>query len=203
MKKTRLNDRTALALAFAIFMMSVIFVVIFNSFVMKEGFHVEYSISKYVGLNLFTAGLFLACNVMVGWLLYQYLLSVKRNYKMSQAWWVCGVFMLVMLVGLSLCPVEYFDRFVTEGEHSIVTYIHFFTSRAMFFAAILTGIETLIRFWKINRAKWPALIFVVYGFFAAFCFLSKNEFFFAYELIFEWLFLALYMGLLAGIPDKK
>ena len=184
--------------AYLIFMCSVATVVLAHTFIDGYGFHIDYSISRYVGLTPWSAIFFFVCNCVVGVLLYRYLQKVQKTWKMSFAWWFCVILMLLMLIGLSMFPIGLFDE--VWGNYGWVSWVHEICSKTMFLVAVLAGMETLIKFRNDLFTRIFGLLFEVYGFFCVFMTLFNVPFFNDYVLVFEWLFLAMHMTLLVSIP---
>lgn len=91
-----------------LFVTSVLAVAI-NS--LKYGFHIDYTISRYVGLETWSAIVFGLGNVMVAYLSFRFLMWIQVRGKVPK--WLmlilAGIF-VVGLLGLSACPMGYFDE---------------------------------------------------------------------------------------------
>ena len=184
--------------AFLVFITSVIVIVLAHTFVDGFGFHLNYTISRYVGLTQWSATAFLICNVVVGILLFQYLKQIRDAWGMPKRWWYASTLMLLMLVVLSIFPVGLYDE--VWGEFGMVSTIHRVSSATMFLLAIVTGLETTIKFRKSRFVKDFGAFFVVYGVAVATLFAADSPVFWNAALIEETMFLVLYLILIMGIP---
>lgn len=198
-KKIKLSPRAGLACAFVIFMIVISTIVGVHSFVEGYGLHFSYSISRYIGLTYWSAGLFFGTSLLLFFLVYRFLKQTAKDWKMTRVWWLSSVFMVLMLVMLAACPVGLFDK--TWGNFGIISILHQFSSRAMFLMAVLTGIETMVKFRKAKFIRFFAPFFVIYG--AVFATLATvgNWFVMDNMLFFEWGFLIFYLVMMLGIPS--
>ncbi|MBR5408893.1 hypothetical protein IK112_03060 [Candidatus Saccharibacteria bacterium] len=122
--------------------------IILTIYIVRDGnFYLDYSISRYVGRELWSAIFFAVVNFVLVWLVWEYLKQLWPKY--GQAWRVVMIIMLVGFVGLSLCPLGLFDA--NYGDYGVISILHQIFSRSMFFfMAIAAGIAG----WKQKQNKW-------------------------------------------------
>lgn len=195
----KIDTKSGVRIAFLVFMIVTFVIVFSHSFLEGFGLHFEYTISRYVGLTYWSAILFLICNLNLGGLIFRFLREIMAKWKMSKVWWICAVFMILMLILLSCCPVGLFDE--NWGDFGVVSLIHRFSSKAMFVAALFTAFETIVKFRKSRTVKIAGILFIFYGLFCVGSVLSDFSVFNQYILFFEWGFLVFYLVFLLMIPE--
>ena len=191
-------DKSFVSSALKIFVLSSFVIVGVHAFFEGYGFHSEYSISRYVGLDYWSWIAFAVCNIVNGELVFRYLAGVRKQWGMSNRWWFCSLWMLLMLICLSICPVGLFDE--TWGEWGVVSTIHRITSWTMFLLAVLTVIETFIKFRNSKVIRNFGLILVGYGILCGAPILFGVNIVENLALFIEWGFLVAYMAFLLCIP---
>lgn len=192
------QERADILVSFLLFMVVVSIIVFTHAFVEGYGLHFSYSISRYIGLTPWSAILFFLNSLVIAFFMYKYLRKTMLEWNMTRLWWLCSVLMLVMLVMLAACPVGLFDA--RWGDFGIISILHQFSSRCMFLLAVLTGIETMIKFRKAKFIRFFSLFFVLYGAIFAILTTVGNWFVLDNMLFFEWAFLAFYLIMMIGIP---
>ena len=167
-------------LAIGIFLTTATAAVAINS--LRYGLHLNYSISRYVGLETWSALTFGLGNIIGATFIARYLFAVGRIWKLPKwCFWVVVV-MAVGLIGLSLCPLGYFS---VRGLGTVPDRIHEICSRTMFLCMIVvTGIVMMLRAVK-PGVRLLCVLFVLYGLFCVFGYFSKIEWFLGHLLIFE------------------
>lgn len=181
------EKRKLMRMALAVFLGETALIVLMNSFAFGHGFHLDFSISKYVGLETWSSLLFAAMNMFVIYGMWAFLFALGESWKMKPWYFWILVFMSIGLVGLSVCPHGYFDD---KGLGTTVTMMHQITSRMMFFnilvvAAVMglkSQVGTGMRFW--------CAAFVVYALMCVVGFLGEQDWFMSFVLIFETWYLA-------------
>lgn len=142
-----------------LFVTVAVLIVVVNS-LMGYGFHLEYSISKYVGMEVWSSVLFLLSNIVVASLVGRYAWGVGKVWKMPRLYY-CGVFVIVVaLLWLSVCPVGMCD---VDGSKSLMTWLHEIASRTMFLAMLVVGVIFAASKRASKTARLVALIFVICG----------------------------------------
>lgn len=142
--------------ALAIFTVVVLGVVLVYCF-RDGGFHMEYSISRYVGREMWSAGVFLVGNLVIVGLMYEYVMEVWRKY--GKLWLTLMAVMMVCFVGLSLCPIGLFDA--NYGEYGVVSILHQIFSRGMFMTMAVIALVMGVRLFKVGKKMaWVCLAYV-------------------------------------------
>lgn len=185
----------------AIFYCVVISIIVLShSFLEGYGFHLDYTISRYLGMTYWSAILFLITSIISSIALFKFVLKFKKEHEMNVLWLAFAILMLVGLLGLSFCPIGLFDR--VYGEFGIVSRCHRFFSITMFSSSIafagLSFLKFKEKFTRINLA-----IFAVYGTIVAISYAINNPFLMNYIFIFEGLFLIWIMVILYDLSKIR
>lgn len=201
-KKKELPNSGLIAVALAVFLVTSFAAIIVNSTLLGHGFHLEYSISKYVGLETWSAVLFTIGNFFVAALFGRYLWKLGEAWGMPRLFYYLIIVMVVGLLTLSFCPSGYFDF---EGKKNLITWLHEISSRTMFVAMMAEA--ALIAFWKKASRLAHALCvaYVVYAFICIIGYFTKGEWFLPLMMIYETMYLAAFMIMLAfcGMRDAE
>lgn len=126
----------------------------------EYGWHWSYSISRYVALETWSAALFAFGNIFVAGLMGKYLFAVGADWKMPRWFYWAVLLTAVTLVGLSACPIGYFDRL---GMGAVPSRIHELCSRLMFVCMAVMALTVALRRQSTTGTRLWSLIFVVYG----------------------------------------
>lgn len=126
------------------------------------GLHWNYSISRYVGLEMWSSVMFGIGNFYVAYNILKFLWLAGRRWGMRGYYFVVVVVMLIALLGLSVCPIGRFDR-IYDGEPGPVSLIHEFCSRLMF--SLMLVISAMAVFCKRvgKRTRMACIAFIVMG----------------------------------------
>ena len=84
-------------LAIGIFLVTSLLAITINS--LSYGWHIEYSISRYVGLETWSAVLFALGNIVVAGLFGKYLFAVGEAWRMPKWFYVVVVVTAMALLG--------------------------------------------------------------------------------------------------------
>lgn len=165
--------------ALGVFLTTAMLALIFNS--QKVGFTASYSISRYVGLETWSALLFGFGNVIVAALMVRYLYLVGRAWQMGWWYFVIIVIMAIGLLGLSICPLGYFG----EIGVSPTDRIHEICSRGMFACMLVTAVAFGISRHSAPFTRWCCGFYALYGIICAISYLVQVPWFRALILYFE------------------
>lgn len=117
------------------------------------------SISRYVGLGLWSSILFCVCNIVIAVFLLRYFISVRKRF--SVIWFGLSLMEVIGFVGLSFFP---HINFGTEEVRTIFVNMHLVFARMMFVAMFCMAIERLrVAALKDNIATKATLAFLAYG----------------------------------------
>lgn len=177
--------------ALAIFALSVVLIVAVNSF--GHGFHIWYSISRYVGLETWSAILFALGNLVVGILMIYYLYWVGGKIGATRGYYWLIVIIVMALLGLSACPIGYFDLPGEAYASSAPSIIHECCSRVMFAAMLIVAAVFALRERESLQTRIGCGIFLIYGIFCVAGYLAHAEWFRGAMLVFESLYLIGFM----------
>lgn len=201
LKRKELPNSGLIAAALATFLATAFAAILANSSIMGHGFHLEYSISHYVGLETWSAVMFTIGNFFVAAFFGTYLWRLGEAWGMPRVFYYLIVIMVVGLLALSFCPSGYFD--VEGGSKNLITWIHEISSRTMFIAMMLMA--ALIAMWK-KASRLAHAICVSYVVYAIICiigYFTQGEWFLQGLMIYETVYLAAFMIMLAlcGVRD--
>ena len=106
---------------------------------------------------------------------------------------------VVTLIGLSLFPIGLFDNIIPEPiilGRTPISFLHVLTSRTMFVVMAAFSILTYcIGEEKYNRKVRVAnLVFMIYAAICIVCYIFFPSFFWAFDIIFESLYIALFFN---------
>lgn len=189
-------------LALGIFLTTSGLAVTINSLAIS-GLHFDYTISRYVGLRSWSAIVFAVGNFVVAGAMLKYLYGVAEVWGMPRwAYWLIVV-MLVALIGLSVCPIGYFDPVGAKYGTSAPSLIHGICSRVMFFSMLVMIMTVALGALTSRRTRVLALAFVVYGLFCLYGYFSRAEWFENVVLVFESLYLVGFMVMCLGLRKKE
>lgn len=132
----RAFDQKVLPLLQAMAVFAGVVLALVLTYVMRDGgFHMEYSISRYVGREWWSATVFALGNFVIVWEVYRYTRVVWKEY--GKVWLALMVVMLVCYVGLSLCPLGLFDSSIESL--GAVSVLHQIFARGMFMTMAVIG----------------------------------------------------------------
>lgn len=189
--------------AIFIFVAVVAIITIMHSFVLSEadGFHVNWSISRYMGKDYWSAIVFCLANVVVAAMTLKYLFSVKREYKMSPIYSILIVIMAVLFAALSIFPVGLFDD--TWGNFGVVSEIHRRSSYTLFLFLIFIALDLMIEIRRGLGMHLFGAVAVAVSLFCVISFLAGWDFFSDYMYIFESSYVVLNLVLYSLIPRNN
>ncbi len=201
-RKKELPNSGLIAAALAVFLVTSFAAIIVNSTLLGHGFHLEYSISKYVGLETWSAVLFTIGNLFVAAFFGKYLWKLGEAWDMPRLFYYLIVVMVAGLLMLSFCPSGYCDF---DGKKNLITWLHEVSSRMMFIAMMSEA--ALIACWK-KASRLAHALCVAYVVYAIICivgYFTKGEWFLTLLMIYESMYLAMFMIMLAfcGIRDTE
>jgi len=175
--------------------------VVVNSF--GYGFHLDYTISRYVGLETWSALLFGLGNVVVAWFSWKFLLWIQAECEIPKWLMVilAGIF-IVGLLGVSVCPMGYFDEPGTTYGSSVPSFIHNRCSRVMFFSMLMLIVVVATKLKMEGWLKVATAVYVVYGLICVVMFLAKMSWFNGLILIFESSYIFGFFGVCLGCGSE-
>ena len=179
--------RKFMTIALILFVSTAVGIVFVRSFWLQEGFHTNWTISRYAGTNAGTAILFALSNFTITLLMIKYFRDVKKTHHLSKIWsWAIGL-MIASFFVLSVCPVGLFDP--GWGSFGIVSRVHQESAHTLFITMFITAIGSLIEFKNKPRIFIGFTIFLLaYGVFAIFGYSLKPAFFMNNILFFEFFY---------------
>ncbi len=193
--KRSLNPRLIWAVLL-IFVGTEMLAVVFNG-ILADNFVWNRSISRYVGLGMWSSILFALGNFVVAALVGQYLWKVGEVWKMPRGFYYLIILTVVGLLGLSFCPLGIADR---GAELSMVSTLHQIFSRLMFLMMLVIAVFLAFSRHTNEGMRVYCMMFVAYGITCAIGSVGMMAWFDNAVLIWETLFFVLFMLLIAIIP---
>ncbi len=195
------TQRKWMLMAIGIFLFTSLLAVTLNS--LRYGWHWGYSISRYVGLETWSAVLFALGNIGVAALFGKYLYAVSETWQMSRWFYVVIVVTAMALLGLSACPIGYFDLPGANYGSSAPSQIHQICSRLMFACMLLMAFV-----WQLSgkvhaKTRCFCAVFVVYGVICVVAYLMEWDWFFRTLLVFESAYILGFMVLCWRLQGNK
>lgn len=196
--RLRMLEKRPIVVAILIFVLTTVAIVIINS-LMRRAFLLNYSISRYVGSETWSAVVFGVVNYVVAFSVLTYLYRVGEKWKFQRWYYWIVVLTVVGLVGLSMCPIGYFDQPGSEFASSAPSHVHEICSRTMF-VGMMVLVAMICFSKKTSRVtRMMAVAYIIYGMLCALGFIIKAPWFLGNMLVFEscytFGFLALCLGL--------
>lgn len=150
-----------LKIVLSVFVISVLIVILSHSFLEGYGLHLNFSISRYIGLEPWSAIFFFVCSVFNIFLLIQFFLKFRKVHKMNLFWQIAYIIMLVGFLVLSACPVGLFDE--TWGDFGIVSILHRTFASIMFMSAVIVMFLTVLKFRNNKKLLLSGIFFMIFG----------------------------------------
>lgn len=185
-------------MATGVFALVTALIVAVNS--MISGWHLEYSISRYVGLQTWSAILFALSNFVVIGLVGKYLYAVGEHWRLKRWFYYVIVLMMVAFVGVSMCPLGYFDRFV--AGKSVVSVIHELCSRGLFVCMAVLALGLFLCRQIDQKTRILCAVFVLYGIVCAIAYFRRSGWLTQAMLVFESCYIVGFMMLCCGFREK-
>lgn len=189
LRKISFTEKVPIMRALGVFLVVSTLIVLVNS-LLRHSIRVNFSISRYVGLESWSAILFFISNLVVASWIAAYLYELGRILRMPRVYYWLVVGVVVMLVGLSICPLGFFDRYRGLGGASIM---HQICSRLMFILMALITLMVILNRSVCLYTKVVGGIFLCYMIICIIGHLLKINWFVGHFLIFEALYLVAFM----------
>lgn len=138
LKKIFKSPALALGLTPLIFALSQIIILGYNWISQGYAGNLSLTVSRYVGLNLWTSILFAAFNVVIAIVMLRYYISLRKSR--STLWFIFGCIQVTGFLALSIFP---HNVFMEEQLREVVSNIHEISARAMFISMFGMALETL------------------------------------------------------------
>ncbi len=195
--QSRLTRRGKMFLAILIFLATASFAIITNGLMQGDGIHLDYSISRYVGLATLSAIIFALGNFVVTDCMAERLYEIGRVLRMPKLFYILVVVTAIALIGLSVCPIGYFDR--VFGVESVPSQVHQICSRTMFACMLLISVWLVFHPELTLWARVWCLCYAVFAIICATSFILEFEWFMKGVLIFESCYLLWFMVLITNL----
>lgn len=164
-----------------------------------HGWHLNTSISRYVGMETWSALMFGLGNILVVTLIGKYLYAVGRAWQLPRWYYWLVVLMAVGLLGVSVCPMGYFS---VRGLGTLPDRIHELSSRTMFICMLLVALVVAFCRRAGTGTRIASLVFALYGLFCVAGYLSHAGWFSGHLLVFETVYIIGFMIVGLGFQTK-
>lgn len=191
----KVKTRKNIIIAMTAFWLVFFAILLVHNITGTAGLHLDYSISKYVGLSFPSAIAFLIVNSFVSVMLWRYI-NPKLKSDMQR---ILIILIIVTLVLLSIFPIGLFDTIIPEPVifgRTPISFLHVITSRTMFVA--MAAFSALVFYEGKNKnlhdstVQKSALMFFIYAAICIFVFIFLSKIFWNVDLIFESLYIAFF-----------
>lgn len=194
MERVKMPSKWLILGALAVFLGTAFLAIAINSTVFNYGFHWEYSISHYVGLELWSVIVFALGNCFVTLFMSRYLWLMGKSLAMPRIFYWLIIFLAASLLGLSLFPSGFAD---VGDTVSLVTQVHVYTSRLMFIIMMIVAGMIAARKRLKKVARICNLLYVFYAWFCMYGFMTEAGWFMPWVMIFETTYILGFMSVLA------
>lgn len=187
-------------LSMAVFWVSFVAILIVHLLTGTAVFRLDYSISRYVGLTVPSAIVFLLTNIVVSALMWRFMKS-KLKTK-TQRFLI--KYIIAMLILLSIFPIVLFDEMIPTPiifGRAPISFLHVITSRTMFFAMAAFALETFYegKSKKLHdqNVQKCALLFFIFAALCVFVYIFFSPVFWQLNIVFESLYIAFFFILIS------
>ncbi len=185
-----MQPKTHVRISLLTYILATIIIVGGHSLLGNYGFYLDHTISRYIGLGIWSSILFLAVSIFIFINIMKYLKHLKTTYKMGNFWWAIAIITMVSLLGVGLCPLGFFDQ--TYGDFGLVSILHRISSSMMFcFSIVLVFLMTL-KFHTEKPFFISSLLYIICGLAFIVCYMLNLSLFMNIIFIFESAFLAFF-----------
>ena len=154
-------------------------------------FHLDYSISRYMGREAWGAIIFGIGNLVLVGCIGKYVWEMREFY--GKMWVVIMAIMTGCFIGLSFCPIGLFDE--VYGNFGIVSTLHQIFARLMF---IMMAVAAVVMGVKRKKQKWYLGICIAYALYAVGCAIlsATTQMFWDFNFVFETAYIYLFYVIL-------
>lgn len=191
----KLKTKKAVLYSMVAFWVNFFLIVLTHVVTGTAGVHLDYSISKYVGLTFPSAIVFLIVNIAVSIAMWRYMKPKIENGAQR----ILLLYIIVTLTGLSICPIGLFDKIIPEPiifGRTLISFMHVITSRTMFVAmaafALLTFYLGKSKSLHDKNTQKTCLAFFIYAMITTVVFMFFPQVFWAIDIIFESVYIAFF-----------
>lgn len=182
-----------MTVAIGMFCLGAVLAILGNGWILHYGWHVDYSISRYVGLEAWSAIVFMLTNMVVMLAMRRELFAMGAKMSARKWYYWLVVAMLIALIGLSAFPVGYFDPMGAMYASSTLSKVHEICARGMFIAMLIVTAVVVLNNKMPRMTRRIAGGFLVYGMFCLLGYLAKFRWFAQWVLVFEGLYILGFM----------
>ncbi len=200
--RLRITDKRPMVVAILMFVLTTVVTVAVNSYLLRA-FMPGYSISRYIGSETWSAIVFALANFVVAFCALTYLYRVGERWRFAPGYYWVVVLMAVGLVGLSVCPIGYFDLPGSEYATSAPSHIHEICSRLMFVCMLMVAAIILFCKRASRLTRIVAAMYVAYGVVCVFGFMTEAAWFMRHVLLFESCYLFGFLAFCLGLQGRK
>lgn len=195
-------EKRPIMVAILVFVLTTVTIVLVNSYLL-HAFMPWYSISRYVGSETWSAIVFVFANMVVALKVLAYLYKVGEKWQFWHGYFWVVVMMMVGLIGLSVCPIGYFDQPGAAYATSAPSHMHEICSRLMFVSMLV--VASMVVFCKraSRVTRMAAAVYVAYGVVCVFGFMTEASWFVRHVLLFESCYLFGFLAFCLGLQSRR
>lgn len=201
----KLEGKNRIKAGLALFVIVFLIILLTHILTGTAGFDCRFSISKYVGLTATSSIAFLISNTIIAYLAKKYIFDVAvekinkkpvKSYKElntdAKIFYVTGVIIMVMLIVLSMCPINFYDNILPNPVlfgRTPISLLHVISSRSMF--GIMVGFALFVAYLAKKKNLFSkktmitCLAFAVYGLICISTCIFLPSIFWGFDLYFE------------------
>lgn len=198
----RITEKRPIVVAILLFVLPTVLIVAINSYLLKA-FMPTYSISRYVGSATWSSIVFALANLVVAFCVLTYLYHVGEKWQFWRAYYWIVVMMAVGLIGLSACPIGYFDLPGMAYATSAPSHVHEICSRMMFMCMLVVAGIVLVCSKASRVTRMVAAMYVAYGLVCMTGYMTKGPWFFQHMLLFESCYIFGFLAFCMGLQGRK
>lgn len=198
----KIAEKRPMVVAILMFVLTTVTVVAVNSCLLKA-FFATYSISRYVGSATWSSCVFFVANLVVAFCVLTYLYHVGEKWQFWRAYYWVVVLMAVGLVGLSACPIGYFDLPGAAYATSAPSHVHEICSRMMFVCMLVVAGLVLLCGKASQATRIAAAMYVAYGLVCVFGYATAAPWFVRHVLLFESCYLFGFLAFCMGLQGRR
>ena len=200
--RLRSVEKRPIVVAILTFVLTRVLVLAVNSYI-RKAFMPEYSISRYVGTETWSAIVFALANLVVAFSVLAYLYRVGEKWQFRRGYYWVVILMAVGLIGLSACPIGYFDLPGEAYATSAPSHVHEICSRLMFVCMLVVAAIVLLCKKASRATRMAAAVYVAYGLVCVFGYFTEGTWFVSRVLVFESCYLFGFLSFCLGMQGSK
>jgi len=200
LRRIKNTEKRPIVVAILVFVLTTVTIVVVNSYLLGK-FMPNYSISRYVGSETWSAIGFMMANLVVAMMVLKYLYMVGEKWGFGRGYFWVVVMMAIGLIGLSACPIGYFD--VVGYATSAPSHVHEICSRLMFVCMLVVATMILVCKPAVVATRLVAAVYTAYGVVCVFGYMTGAQWFVSHVLLFESCYIFGFLAFCLGLQGRE